>query len=178
MERSFGGDPGARAIFEHMVTRDFRVRSAVPADLPTLGRLGAHLMRTHYAFDALRFMDPGSEPERGYAWFLGKEMERADVAIFVAERAGKVVGYVYAGVEPVSWKELRAESGYVHDLVVDEPERRGGIATALMREALDWLTQRGLPRAVLWTAEPNLGAQRLFDRLGFRRTMIEMTREL
>jgi ribosomal protein S18 acetylase RimI-like enzyme len=88
------------------------------------------------------------------------------------------VGYVYAGVEPVSWKELRAESGYVHDLVVDEPYRRSGIATALMAEALDWLTKRGLPRVVLWTAEPNVGAQRLFDRLGFRRTMIEMTREL
>ena len=161
-----------------MATVDFRVRPAVPADLPTLGRLGAHLMRKHHAFDPLRFMAPGSEPERGYAWFLGKELERTDVAIFVAERGGEVVGYVYAGVEPLSWKELRAESGYVHDLVVDEPQRRGGIATALMAEALDWLTKRGLPRVVLWTAEPNVGAQRLFDRLGFRRTMIEMTREL
>jgi ribosomal protein S18 acetylase RimI-like enzyme len=31
---------------------------------------------------------------------------------------------------------------------------------------------------VLWTAEKNDPAQRLFTRLGFRRTMIEMTREL
>jgi len=30
----------------------------------------------------------------------------------------------------------------------------------------------------LWTAEQNSAAQRLFSRLGFRRTMIEMTREL
>jgi ribosomal protein S18 acetylase RimI-like enzyme len=31
---------------------------------------------------------------------------------------------------------------------------------------------------MLWTAEHNVTAQRLFDRLGFRRTMIEMTLEL
>jgi ribosomal protein S18 acetylase RimI-like enzyme len=31
---------------------------------------------------------------------------------------------------------------------------------------------------VLSTAEQNSGAQRLFERMGFRRTMIEMTREL
>ena len=39
--------------------------SAVPwhADLPALGRMGAELMRTHFSFDPLRFMDPGSDPE-------------------------------------------------------------------------------------------------------------------
>jgi RimJ/RimL family protein N-acetyltransferase len=41
-----------------------------------------------------------------------------------------------------------------------------------------WLQQRGAPRVLLWTAEPNAVAQRLFARLGFRRTMIEMTRDL
>jgi len=33
------------------------------------------------------------------------------------------------------------------------------------------------PRAVLWTAEKNPPAQALFEQLGFRRTMIEITRE-
>ena len=47
-----------------------------------------------------------------------------------------------------------------------------------MEAAIDWLRRRGAPRVVLWTAEQNDAAQRLFDRLGFRRTMIEMTREL
>ena len=89
-----------------------------------------------------------------------------------------VVGYVCAGLEPLSWKELRGACGFIHDVVVDEPGRRLGIATALIEAAADWLRGRGAPRVVLWTAERNEGAQRLFDRLGFRRTMIEMTREL
>jgi GNAT superfamily N-acetyltransferase len=154
------------------------VRRADRKDAPVLGRLGADLMRAHHAFDPERFMAPGPHPEQGYARFLSSQLDQPDVAVFVAEAKGTVVGYVYAGIEPISWKELRDECGYVHDLVVDEAHRRAGVAAALMEVAFTWMRERGLPRVVLWTAQPNVGAQQLFERLGFRRTMVEMTREL
>ena len=154
------------------------IRLATSADLPALGRLGATLMRTHHDFDPQRFMDPGTDPADGYAWFLGRQLRDDDVVIFVAEQQGEVVGYVYAGLEPVSWKELRDACGFIHDVVVDERARRGGTATALIEAAVVWLRERGAPRVMLWTAEQNPGAQQLFARLGFRRTMIEMTKEL
>jgi GNAT superfamily N-acetyltransferase len=154
------------------------IRLATSADLPALGRLGATLMRTHHDFDPQRFMDPGTDPADGYAWFLGRQLRGDDVVIFVAEQQGEVVGYVYAGLEPVSWKELRDACGFIHDVVVDERARRGGTATALIEAAVVWLRERGAPRVMLWTAEQNPGAQQLFARLGFRRTMIEMTKEL
>ena len=53
-----------------------------------------------------------------------------------------------------------------------------GTATALIEKAVEWLRERGMPRVMLWTAEKNDGAQQLFAKRGFRRTMIEMTREL
>jgi ribosomal protein S18 acetylase RimI-like enzyme len=154
------------------------IRRAVDADLPALGRLGALLMRTHYEFDPQRFMSPGDDPEGGYAWFLGTQLREPDVAVFVAEQDGDVIGYVYAGIEPQSWKELREEAGFVHDIVVDERGRRSGLASRLMETAAEWLASRGMQRIVLSTAEGNVGAQQLFARLGFRRTMVEMTREL
>jgi GNAT superfamily N-acetyltransferase len=154
------------------------IRPAALADMPALGRLGAMLMRTHYEFDRQRFMDPGEDPANGYAWFLGKQLKDTDVVIFVAEQDGDVIGYVYAGLEPISWKELRDECGFIHDIVVDERGRRSGTATALIEQAIEWLRARGAPRVMLWTAEQNAGAQQLFAKLGFRRTMIEMTREL
>ena len=43
---------------------------------------------------------------------------------------------------------------------------------------MEWLREHGAPRVILWTAAPNEAAQRLFRRLGFRETMIEMTKEL
>lgn len=154
------------------------IRRAIESDAPALGRLGGLLLRTHYEFDPQRFMAPGGDPESGYASFLQWQMQEADVAIFVAEQDGEVVGYVYAGLEPQSWKELREACGFIHDVIVDATGRRTGIATALVEAAAAWLEERGAPRVMLWTAEPNDAAQRLFERLGFRRTMVEMTREL
>lgn len=143
-----------------------------------LGRLGALLMRVHYEFDRLRFLEPGDAPERGYANFLGSQLRDEDAVVLIAEVEGRVIGYVYAAVEPISWKELRDECGYIHDLIVDPAERSHGAGSALLEAACDWLRQRGMPRVVLGTAEKNVGAQRLFARSQFRPTMIEMTREL
>jgi GNAT superfamily N-acetyltransferase len=154
------------------------IRRAVDADLPALGRLGAALMRAHYGFDSRRFLAPGDRPEEGYAWFLGTQLREADAIVLVAEGDRGVLGYVYAGLEPLSWKELRGPAGFIHDVVVDEPARRTGVASALIEAAVAWLKERGAPRVMLWTAEHNTAAQTVFAARGFRRTMIEMTREL
>jgi len=165
-----------RTVASHMTNTT--IRRADAADLPALGKLGALLMRTHYDFDRKRFLDPGDNPERGYAWFLGTQLRDDDVIVFVAERQGEVIGYVYAGLEPLSWKELRDACGFIHDVVVGERGRRSGVATALIEAATAWLRERGAPRVMLWTAEQNESAQRLFAGVGFRRTMVEMTLEL
>lgn len=161
-----------------MTTNDaVLIRRAEPRDVSALGRLGAALVRTHHAFDARRFLRPGPRVEEGYAHFLRTQLAEEDVAIFVAARAGAIVGYVYAGIEPRSWKELRDVAGFIHDVVVDPDARRSGVGTRLIETAATWLASRGVARVMLWTAEKNEEAQRLFEHLGFRRTMIEMTRE-
>jgi len=48
----------------------------------------------------------------------------------------------------------------------------------LLDATLEALVAAGAPRVVLSTAQQNEAAQRLFTDAGFRRTMIEMTREL
>lgn len=156
----------------------FTVRTAREGDLGAIGRLGAHLLRQHHRFDSDRFMAPGPDPEAGYAWFLGSQLEEPDVVLLVAEIDGVVAGYLYGAVEPRSWKELRDQAGFIHDVVVDERFRGQGMGSALMQAAADWFATRGVPRLVLWSAHRNESAQRLFARLGFRPTMIEMTREL
>jgi len=161
-----------------MTTNDsVLIRPAQARDVSALGRLGAALVRAHHAFDSRRFLTPSPGLEAGYAHFLRTQLENSDVAVFVAERAGVIVGYAYAGVEPRSWKELRDVAGFIHDVVVTPEARRGGIGARLIETAAAWLVARGVPRVMLWTAEKNQDAQRLFERLGFRRTMVEMTRE-
>lgn len=152
------------------------IRRASERDVAALGRLGAALVRLHHAFDPERFLAPGEHVEDGYARFLASQLTKEDDVVFVAERAGEVVGYVFAGVEPRSWKELRAEAGFIHDVLVVESARGTGTGERLVEVAAEWLVARGVASVMLWTAAKNEGAQRLFERLGFRRTMIEMTR--
>jgi len=153
------------------------IRRAEPRDSSALGKLGASLVRDHHAFDSRRFLAPGPRVEEGYGRFLSSQSGAEDVAVFVAETAGNIVGYVYAGVEPRSWQALRDVAGFIHDVVVTPDARRASVGTRLIETAAAWLVSRGVPRVMLWTAEENRTAQRLFERLGFRRTMIEMTRE-
>jgi ribosomal protein S18 acetylase RimI-like enzyme len=166
---------------------DVVIRRAETRDLQQLGELGALLVEAHHGFDAQRFFAAEPGVDEGYAWFLGTQLRNADAVIYVAEAARvegdstsspTVVGYVYAGVEPHSWKELRDQAGFIHDLVVRSEARGQRIGTRLLDAASQWLEQRGVPRLMLWTAERNPSAQKLFERLGFRRTMIEMTREV
>lgn len=159
------------------MTSDVIIRPAERRDLPTLGALGAALVRAHHAFDEHRFMAPPGDVESGYAWFLGTQLGAPDTVVLVAARGDAVVGYVYAGIEGESWKELRGPAGFIHDVVVAVDERGRGVATRLLEAAAAWLEAHGAPRLMLWTAEKNAAARGLFRRLGFRETMLEMTRE-
>src|SRR5689334_10133441 len=151
------------------------IRRADARDADTLGKLGAALMQTHYAFDTRRFLEPGEGAEAGYARFLVSQLRDKDSIVMVAERDGEVVGYVYAAIEPLSWKELRDECGFIHDLLVTDSARKSGVGEALLNAAIDWLREQDMPRVVLGTAAQNDQARRLFERRGFRATMIEMT---
>jgi ribosomal protein S18 acetylase RimI-like enzyme len=66
----------------------------------------------------------------------------------------------------------------IYDIVVDPAHRGRGVGRMLLDATIAALEARGAPRVVLSTAERNEVAQHLFARAGFRRTMIEMTREL
>jgi len=154
------------------------IRPATAADLTAIGRLGALLVRTHHDFDPERFMAATARTEKSYGLFLGTQLAEPNIIILVAERDGEVIGYMYAGMEGNDYMSLRGPAGVVYDLVVDPAHRRQGVGRMLLDATLEVLKARGAPRVVLSTAERNAPAQHLFDRTGFRRTMIEMTREL
>lgn len=154
-----------------------RVRGMTAADLPAVGEMAGKLVRTHYEFDRRRFMDP-TDIESGYAAWLASQLGAENAILLVAEDDRGIAGYVYASLEPRSYDLLLDACANVHDVYVDERARHGGVAEALLREALREAAARGAPRAVLVAAVQNQGAQRLFERIGFRPTMLEMTCEL
>lgn len=154
------------------------IRAATAADLPAIGRLGAMLVRAHHEFDPQRFIPASAETEERYGWFIGTQLDEPDAIVLVAEQDAEVVGYTYAGLEGTDYMALRGPAGALYDIVVDPAHRSQGLGRMLLDATLTALEKRGAPRVVLSTAERNEAAQRLFARAGFRRTMIEMTREL
>jgi RimJ/RimL family protein N-acetyltransferase len=160
----------------------FVVREATDEDLPALASLGARLARMHHRFDPRRFfVVPGME--EGYAWWLGKERRNRKAVVLAAVRVGRggketVVGYAYGRLEPRDWNSLREGCGVGIDLMVEPRARRAGVGAALVEALAAGLARRGAPRVVIQVASQNPEAQAVFGRLGFRPTMVEMTREL
>jgi len=153
------------------------VRRATRDDLRHIGRLGALLVAAHHEFDPRRFLAVTSRTQDAYASFLGTQLDAPDAAVFVAEQNAEVVGYAYVAVESYDYMALRGPAGVLHDIVVDPARRRHGVGQQLLEAALAYVRSRGLSQIVLATAERNEAAQRFFASVGFRRTMIEMTRD-
>ena len=154
------------------------VRPATRNDLPKIGKLGALLVEEHHNLDSLRFLAASNQTPAEYASFLSAKLKDPDAAVLVADQNGHVIGYAYAAVEASDYMSLRGPAGVLHDVIV-EPQYRGrGVGRLLLDAILACLKSRGAPRVVLSTADGNEAAQRLFATMGFRRTMIEMTREL
>ena len=154
------------------------IRPATRSDLTRIGALGALLVAEHHAFDSRRFLSPGKGTPAGYAEFIGSQLLEPDAVVLVAEQGGAVIGYVYGTVEGVDYMSLRGPAGALQDIMVDPAWRRRGLGRRLLDAVLAALQARGVPRVVLSTAAANEAAQQLFGRAGFRRTMIEMTREM
>jgi len=154
------------------------IRRATRADMKRLGELGALLVRTHYDFDPKRFLAPSPQTPAGYGSFLASQIDDPDSTLLVADADGEVLGYIFATNEGIDYMSLRGPAGIIQDIVVDPAHRGRGIGAMLLDAAIGVLREHGAPRVVLSTADRNEAAQRLFEKAGFRRTMIEMTREI
>jgi GNAT superfamily N-acetyltransferase len=153
------------------------IRRAKRSELGAVARMAAALVREHHARDAQRFMLV--EPvEEGYRNWLDREIGRRGAVILVAEEDIEIVGYAYGTLEARNWSELLEACGKLNDVYVNPAVRRRGIARQLIESMLIELKSLGAPRVVLSSADGNRAAQQLFASVGFRRTMIEMTREL
>jgi ribosomal protein S18 acetylase RimI-like enzyme len=154
------------------------IRPGVDPDMPALGRLGALLISLHHDFDPPRFFATSPRTAEAYAAFLGQQAKDDQAIVLVAETADTIVGYAYGALQGADYMALRGPAGLLHDLIVDPAHRHEGVGVRLLSAMIDEFTSRGAPRLVLSTAARNEAAQQLFAKAGFRRTMIEMTREL
>jgi len=154
---------------------ELAVRRARIPDLRRVSEFAGELVRLHHAVDPQRFFLP-DRVEEGYASWLRRELRNKNAVVLVAERGEELVGYAYGTLEPRNWNALLDEHGAIHDVFVASASRRGGAGRMLVEALARELEGLGAASIVLATMVGNTAAQALFERCGFRPTMLEMTR--
>jgi ribosomal protein S18 acetylase RimI-like enzyme len=152
------------------------VRAATPEDMPQLGRMGERLCRDHHELDPDRFFIL-DDMAPGYGRFLARELENEAVVLLVAEVEGRIAGYAYGRMEDRDWNSLRDACAVGVDLYVAPDLRDRGIGRRLCEALVRAFEQRGAPRVVVHAAARNERAVAFYESLGFRPTMVELTRE-
>ena len=86
-------------------------------------------------------------------------------ANFIASERGVDVGLAAVFAEPDA-------SGRMHlvSMWVDPRYRRRGVARALVDQAVGWAAERRAHEVILWVADHNTAARRLYERIGFQPT--------
>ncbi|EEA27734.1 N-alpha-acetyltransferase 30 [Talaromyces marneffei ATCC 18224] len=99
-----------------------------------------------------------------YRYFL---YQWGDLCFLAMDPNDKLVGVVVSKLEPHRGGPLR---GYIAMLAVREEYRGQGIATKLVRMAIDKMIERDADEVALETEVVNTAAMKLYERLGFLRS--------
>ena len=126
-----------------------------------------HVPQLAPLFDAYRQFYRQPSDLAGAAAFLQQRIERGESLVFLALAGAQAVGFtqLYPCFSSTSMKRL----WILNDLFVVPAARRQGVAQALMERARQLGLQSSAEGLMLETAVDNLAAQRLYERLGWKR---------
>lgn len=90
---------------------------------------------------------------------IGKFLKRNPDTCFVAENEGSIIGVILAGND--------GRRGYIYHTAVDPSFRRQGVASSLVKAALEALKSCGINKAALVAFEKNESGNAFWEKLGF-----------
>jgi GNAT superfamily N-acetyltransferase len=101
-------------------------------------------------------------------------------AHLVAERGSRVIGYCACAIDlaPPYIREEDRRHVWVAELVVAEDARRQGVGEALLNAAEDYTRGQGLRHMLIGVLAGNDGADRLYQRMGYRHYSTERLKTL
>jgi GNAT superfamily N-acetyltransferase len=162
-----------------VIPGDISIRKANERDRPALEAYFEELQSFELSLELNR-----AEPvliRRLYIDRMYAACERTGGAIFVAEVARRVIGFVsvLSEVESEDIIERDRCHAYVTDLVVGSAHRRIGVASKLMQVAEAHARSSGARRIRVGVLAANSGAHELYRRLGYkdREVVLEKTLE-
>lgn len=148
------------------------VRRASAADAPALRAIWLEAAQAFVKADRHYRLAPDGADE----WQMALEtwLGRPEVAVFVAERGGRTLGYIVAALAQNQPGLLPAHYGFVSDLAVDFHAKTGGVGRALLDAVKAWFRAGGITRIEARVPARNAVAQAFWRAIGAHKTYEQM----
>jgi ribosomal protein S18 acetylase RimI-like enzyme len=145
------------------------IRRADAADASVLADLGARAFAATFGHlyppnDLEAFLTDAHAPDK-----VAAELGHPAMAGWLAERDGAPIGYAVAGPCGLPHSDVTGSCGELKRIYVLAQGQGDGLGSRLMERALAWLERDGPRRIWIGVWSENLGAQRLYERAGFRK---------
>ena len=151
-------------------------RRATLEDAEIVAEYAGKLAAQHREYDPKRFtLLAGREQMAAY---YGSQMSTNDAVVLVAELDGKIAGFAYIQFEARNYAALLESAAWLHDIYVDEAARGHNIGKMLIEASAKTAKDLGADKLMLLASTENRFANDLFNRAGFRETMVEMMMSL
>jgi GNAT superfamily N-acetyltransferase len=154
------------------------IRRATLEDIPAILPMVRAICDLHQARDPERFRVLPDVLERYAAWLPDRITDGRSILLVAQRYDATLAGYLVGTVEPevpIFWVP---ECGWIHDIWIDPPDRRRGIAAQLVEATIAHFSALGIKQMRLHTGAFNDDARSHFAALGFRPSVIEMLRPL
>src|SRR5579863_6664162 len=114
------------------------IRRAAIADAPVIAELGARTFAGTFGHlyppeDLAAFLEAAHAPDK-----IAGELAAPDMALWLAEKVGDVVGYAVAGACALPHPEVTPGCGEIKRIYVLDGAQGEGLGARLMDEALTW----------------------------------------
>jgi len=145
------------------------IRRAAASDAAAIAAIGARTFADAFGHmyppdDLATFLVATHAPAK-----ISAEIADPAMGVWLAERDGEAVAYAVAGPCGLPHPEVTPGCGELKRIYVDQVAQGEGLGGRLMETALAWLERDGPRRLWIGVWSGNLGAQRLYERAGFRK---------
>lgn len=124
-------------------------------------------------------LKPMKDTKKKYLEFLKTDLQRQWRAVFLAEDKGKVAGMIIAKRYNALSISKFERKGYISNLYIDKDYRKGGLGYKLFEKAIGWLkNDQKVEHISVEIHLDNIPAQKLAEKMGFKKYTIKMTREV
>ncbi len=148
---------------------DIKIRKATLDDLPVLLKFEQLLIHVE------RPMDPSLEQEKKINYYYISEFITSDKAVlYVAMIEDEIIGCGYGLIRQNKSKFAQNEHGFIGFVFVKEKYRGNGISKLIFNAIFDWFRSKNIIEVRLTVYEENPNAIKAYEKIGFKRNIIEM----